>query len=127
MSLAAGTPHLPTPAQIEAYGNGGFRFGGMSHRGSILCMPTGIWAWPVAEPDAITADSLALVLAAGDALDFVLIGTGRDFWRAPDALRARFAALKVSLDVMPTGAAVRTYNVLFAERRRAAAALIAVD
>ena len=127
MSLAAGAPHLPTPAQIEVYGNGGFRFGGMSHRGSILCMPSGIWAWPVAGSDAINADTLSLVLAAADSLDFVLIGTGREFWRVPDDLRARFAELKVSLDAMPTGAALRTYNVLFAERRRVAAALIAVE
>ena len=127
MSLAAGSPHLPVPAQIEAHGNGGFRFGGMSHRGSILCLPAGVWAWPVAAPDAIDADTLSLVLDAGPMLDFVLIGTGRDFWRVPDDLRARFAALSVSLDAMPTGPAVRIYNVLFAEGRRAAAAFIAVD
>ena len=41
------TPHLPVPAQIDAYGNHGFRFAGMSHRGSLLCLPDGIWAWPV--------------------------------------------------------------------------------
>ncbi len=45
--LSADSPHLPRPAPIEAYGNGGFRFGGMSHRGSLLCLPDGIWAWPV--------------------------------------------------------------------------------
>ena len=47
--LAADAPHLPRPAPIEAYGNGGFRFAGMSHRGSLLCLPSGIWAWPVAQ------------------------------------------------------------------------------
>ena len=36
--------HLPRPAPIEAYGKGGFRFAGMSHRGSLLCLPHGIWA-----------------------------------------------------------------------------------
>ena len=55
--MAAGsgldTPHLPTPAPIDAYGNGGFRFGGMSHRGSLLCFPDGVWAWPVASVAAI--------------------------------------------------------------------------
>ena len=40
-------PHLPRPAPIESYGNGGFRFAGMSHRGSLLCLPDGSWAWPV--------------------------------------------------------------------------------
>ena len=45
--LGSDAPHLPTPAPIDAYGNGGFRFGGMSHRGSLLCFPDGVWAWPV--------------------------------------------------------------------------------
>ena len=40
--------HLPYPAPIEAYGKGGFRFAGMSHRGSLLCLPDGIWPWPLA-------------------------------------------------------------------------------
>ena len=47
MTRRADAPHLPRPAPIDAYGNGGFRFGGMSHRGSLLCFPDGIWAWPV--------------------------------------------------------------------------------
>ncbi len=45
--MIADDPHLPQAAAIEAYGKGGFRFAGMSHRGSILCLPAGIWAWPV--------------------------------------------------------------------------------
>ena len=39
---------FPGRAPIEAYGNGGFRFADMSHRGSILALPSGIEAWPVA-------------------------------------------------------------------------------
>ena len=41
-------PHLPRQALIDTHGNGGFRFAGMSHRGSLLCLPDGIWAWPIA-------------------------------------------------------------------------------
>ena len=47
MAAAPDAPHLPRPAPIDAYGKGGFRFAGMSHRGSLLCLPDGIWAWPV--------------------------------------------------------------------------------
>jgi uncharacterized protein len=54
-------PHLPQPAPIDAYGDGGFRFGGMSHRGSLLCFPDGIWAWPVGEPKQLNEDTLAAV------------------------------------------------------------------
>jgi len=121
------TPHLPTPAPIDAYGNGGFRFGGMSHRGSIICFPDGMWAWPVASIKDVTADTLAQAFARGDTLDVFLIGAGRDPAFLPPALRAMFHDLCISVDVMTTGAAVHTYNVLLAENRRAGAGLIAVD
>ena len=120
-------PHLPSPAQIEAYGNGGFRFGGMSHRGSLLCLPDGIWAWPVKNVTELTAAALEMVFARGDALDVFLIGAGRDPWALPERLRARFRDLAISVDTMPTGAAVRTYNILLAEDRRVGAGLIAVE
>jgi uncharacterized protein len=120
-------PHLPRPAPIEAYGNGGFRFGGMSHRGSLLCFPDGIWAWPVGAVGDITLQSLQPVFDRADRLDFVLIGGGRDPFVLPQRLREQFSALSLTADPMPTGAAVRTWNVLLAENRRVAAALIAVD
>jgi len=123
----AGRPHFPGTATIEVYGNDGFRFAGMSHRGSLLCLPDGIWAWPVATPAELSEDTLAPILERATALDVVLIGTGRDPWVMAIPLRERFRALHLSADTMPTGAAVRTYNVLLAERRRVAAALIAVD
>jgi uncharacterized protein len=119
--------HLPQPAAIDAYGKGGFRFGGMSHRGSILCLPDGVWAWPVAAPAEINAETLARVLAASGALELFMLGTGQDPWPMPEALRWRFRDARIGLDVMQTGPAVRTYNILFAEGRRVGAALIAVD
>jgi uncharacterized protein len=118
--------HLPQPAPIEAYGNGGFRFGGMSHRGSLLCFPDGIWAWPVTNLAGLTAGALAPVFARAGELDFFLIGGGRDPFVLPERLRERFRDVSLSVDAMPTGAAVRTWNVLLAERRRVGAALIAV-
>ena len=120
-------PHFPGQAPIEAYGNGGFRFAGMSHRGSVLCLPDGIFAWPVAVPNALSEETLAPIFTRAAELDLVLIGTGRDLWVMPDAMRQRFRELQLSADPMPTGAAVRTYNVLVAEGRRVAAGLIAVD
>ena len=120
------TPHLPQPAPIDAYGDGGFRFGGMSHRGSLLCFPDGIWAWPVGDPNQLNEGSLAAAFDRAQALDFFLIGAGRDPWPLPEALRQRFRDLSLSVDTMPTGAAVRTYNILLAENRRVGAGLIAV-
>jgi len=124
--LAADAPHLPRPAQIEAYGDGGFRFGGMSHRGSLLCFPDGIWAWPVTQVRELTAELLEPVFARADKLDMFLIGGGRDPFVLPRALRERFRELSLSVDAMPTGSAVSTWNILLGEGRRVGAGLIAV-
>jgi uncharacterized protein len=120
-------PHLPRPAAIEAYGNGGFRFGGMSHRGSLLCFPDGIWAWPVTRVSEITLAAVQPALDRADQLDFFLIGGGRDPFVLPERLRTRFRDASLTVDAMATGAAVRTWNILLAEGRRVGAALIAVD
>jgi uncharacterized protein len=126
LPAAAATPHLPYPAPIDAYGDGGFRFAGLSHRGALLCLPDGIWAWPVAEPQAVTPETLAPVLDLAARLDLFILGTGRDWWQVPAGLRALFSAHSLRWEAMPTNAAIRTYNVLVAEGRRVAAALIAV-
>jgi uncharacterized protein len=127
MAAAAGdAPHLPRPAPIEAYGNGGFRFGGMSHRGSLLCFPDGIWAWSVKNLDELNECVLAPAFARAAALDLFLIGAGAEPWILSETLHARFRELSLSVDTMATGAAVRTYNILLAENRRVGAGLIAV-
>ena len=119
--------HLPRQALIDAHGGGGFRFAGMSHRGSLLCLPDGIWAWPVASPAEVTEEALALVFARADDLDFFVLGSGAAPWIMPDALRAHFREAHISADVMTTGPAVRTYNVMLMESRRVGAGLIAID
>jgi uncharacterized protein len=126
---AAGSdaPHLPQPAPIDAYGNGGFRFAGMSHRGSLLCLPDGIWAWPVMRMADIDERILADVFARAAELDIFLLGCGAHLAPLPPHVRDRFRALNISADPMATGAAVRTWNILLAERRRVGAALIAVE
>ncbi len=121
------TPHLPRQALIDAHGAGGFRFAGLSHRGSLLCLPDGIWAWPVAAPAGMTAESLAAAFDRADSLDFFVLGTGAQPWALPEPLRARFREAHISVDAMTTGPAVRTYNVMLMENRRVGAALIAID
>lgn len=122
-----GRAHLPERVPIDAYGNGGFRFGGMSHRGSLLCLPNGMFGWNVTDAHAMTEASFAFILAARDTIGFVLLGTGRSQIFPAPGLRKLFKAQNLPLEVMDTGAAARTYNVLLAERRPVAAALIAVD
>ena len=118
--------HLPRSAPIEAYGKGGFAFADMSHRGSLLCLPDGIWAWPVTNPAEIDEYSLARVFKAANSIDTLIIGTGTEVWMPPTVLREALRTVRVVLDPMQTGPAIRTYNIMLGERRRVAAALIAV-
>jgi len=126
MAVPSDAPHLPRSAPIDAYGKGGFAFAGMSHRGSLLCLPDAIWAWEVTVPEQIDKYSLARVFAAEGGIDTLIVGTGTDVWLAPRQLREALRAVRVVLDTMQTGPAIRTYNVMIGERRRVAAALIAV-
>jgi uncharacterized protein len=119
-------PHLPRSAPIDAYGKGGFAFADMSHRGSLLCLPNAIWAWPVATATEIDEFTLSRVFAAANAIDTLIVGTGTEVWVASHRLREALRAVHVGLDAMQTGPAVRTYNIMIGERRRVAAALIAV-
>ena len=123
--MSAGPARFPGRAPIEAYGNGGFRFAGMSHRGSILCLPSGIHAWEPARP--LDASSLAPALAEAKELRLLLLGTGSAHELPSPQVRRAVAEAGVALESMDTGAACRTYNVLLAEGRPIGAALIAVD
>jgi uncharacterized protein len=125
MSGEAG--HYPYQAQIEFYGNLGFRFAGMSHRGSLLCLPTGMHAWPVNKPGEITLASLQPVLDLADDVDVCMIGLGDDIAAFDPAIRAAFREKNIIVEAISTGSAIRTYNILLGEQRAVAAALIAVD
>lgn len=127
MAGAPDTPHLPRRVAIDGYGKGGFSFAGMSHRGSLLCLPSGIWGWAVTQPSDITDATLDRVLAEAGDIGLFLIGAGRDAWSMPDPLRLRFHQAKISVEIARTGTAVSTYNILLGEGRRVAAGLIAVD
>ncbi len=120
-------PHLPRQALIDAHGGGGFRFAGLSHRGSLLCLPDGIWAWPIATAAELSGEALSQVFGRATDLDFFIVGTGAASWIVPEPLRTRFRESHISLDTMTTGPAVRTYNVMLMEGRRVGAGLIAIE
>jgi len=118
---------LPGRHPIDAYGEGGFKFAGMSHRGSLLALPSGLYAWEVAKPAEIDIAALGRVLEeAPGSVEHLLVGTGRDLAPLKPALVQRLRAAKIVAEPMATGAAARTYNILMGEGRRVAAALIAV-
>ena len=120
--------HFPGRAPIDTYGNGGFRFAGRSHRGSLLCLPSGIYGWDPPETGIPDEASLARLFAEeAGAVRILLVGTGTSLVPLPAALKVRCRAEKIVAEPMSTGAAVRTFNVLLAEGRAVAAALLAVD
>lgn len=119
--------HFPGRAPIDAYGNGGFRFAGMSHRGSLMLLPSGIYAWPVSMFGELSPASFERAIGEKGDIDFLLLGTGEAQQLPPDPIRRAFEEADVGLEFMDTGAACRTYNVLLGEERAVAAALIAVD
>ena len=118
---------VPGYHPIDAYGSGGFKFAGMSHRGSILVLPTGVHAWNAQKPGDIDAASLSALLALPKSVvELLMVGTGTELVPLPGPLRARLREAGIRADPMATGAAARTYNVLLSEGRRVAAALLAV-
>ena len=125
--MTQASARYPGRAPIDAYGNGGFRFADMSHRGSILCLPSGIYAWPVIPGGELDAADFAPVFAEKGQLGLLILGTGRRQVMPGAQLRRAFMDVNIALEAMDTGAAARTYNVLLAEGRPLGAALIAVD
>ena len=117
---------LPGRHAIDAVGNGGFRFADMSHRGSIMILPSGIHAWDISSPSEITPSSFESLYREARTVDFFLIGTGETLVRLLEPLTWRFHEYGFQFDAMSTLAAARTYNVLVAEKRRVAAALLAI-
>ncbi len=118
--------HFPGRAPIDAYGNGGFRFADMSHRGSLLCLPSGIHGWELKEGEPLTVASLVKVLAESSEIEVLLVGMGANLKPIPAEVKAALKAKGIASDPMSTGAAVRTFNIMLAESRAVAAALIAV-
>lgn len=122
------TPLIPQGRQvIESYGDGGFTVTGEAYRGSILVLPDRTGAWPLTSIAELDLASLEPILAAEPPVEVLLIGCGAAMTFIDPDLREAARARGVALEPMDTGAACRTYNVLMAEDRRVAAALIAVD
>jgi uncharacterized protein len=121
------TPLVPAGRQlIQGYGGGQFRIAGLAYIGSVLVFRERTLAWPVTEVSAITPESLEAAIAARADVEILLVGCGVRFVAPPRGLRTSLKAHGLTLEWMDTGAACRTFNVLLAEDRRVAAALIAV-
>jgi uncharacterized protein len=118
------TPLVPAGRQvIERYGESGFRVAGVIYRGSVLVFPDCTLPWSAVSASEVTRESLAPVIEHGD-VQILLLGLGRVMGALPHTLRRMLHAAGIVLEPMDTGAACRTYNVLVAEDRHVAAALL---
>lgn len=122
--------YYPEPLELDAYGNGGFRFGEMSHRGSLLILNSGIYGWELNSFEKAQPADFELLFDEAVADDggheFLIFGTGESQQFMTGELKQYFADKGLWVEVMDTGAAARTFNVLHGEGRKVAAALIAV-
>ncbi len=118
------TPLVPAGRQvIERYAPSGFRVAGVIWHGPILVFPYMTLAWTVRDAAVLTGGSLQPVVEHGD-VEILILGLGRRMATISRELRAVMRQAGIVLEAMDTGAACRTYNMLMAEDRRVAAALI---
>lgn len=110
---------------IHGYGDGGFRVTGTRHSGDMLLLPRLAQSWAHPElADLMFADIAPLL---GDTPPpLFLLGVGAAPSRQYLELAADLKANGVSLELMSTAAACRTWNVLMSEGRNAAVGLIAI-
>lgn len=121
------TPDDPAGRQaIEAYGDGGFRVSGSRYDGSLLVLPDEVVVWPVKEMADLVEPALRSIIERADRIEVLLLGCGPSIAFLKPDLRARLKEHGIAVDLMDSGAACRTYNVLMGENRKVAAALIAI-
>ncbi len=119
------TPTIPSDRQyIQRYDAAGFRVSGVDYLGSVIVLPEGTASWPIDRFDRVDRAALRVVLEAALRPELLIIGCGRRGVPPNLSLRAALKAEGIALELMETGAACRTYNVLLGEARRVAAALI---
>ena len=118
--------HYPGRPHIESYGNEGFRFGGGSHKGALLFLPEGVLSWEVTDAAEFQLSHFEAVFHQAAGIELFLLGCGHQLVFPPVEIRQAFTSHNVGLEVMNTGAACRTYNVLLSENRAVAAGLLPV-
>lgn len=121
-------PVMPTDRQlVQSYGDGRFKVTGAVYQGSIIVFPEHTQLWPAVTVGDVCIESLHAITDAADQVDILLLGCGPQFVAIPKGLRTALKDFGIVLEWMDSGAACRTFNVLVAEERRVAAAVLAVD
>lgn len=117
---------VPGRHLVDSLMDSGFRFADMTHNGSLIFGPTGVFAWPPRNVRDINLGSFDKILSFKTSIDFLIIGCGDMPVRLDDEVTWALKENKIRFDTMSTAAAARTYNIMISEERRVAAALICV-
>ena len=120
---------LPTPdpkqvQYIRSYGPGRFLISEREWQLPVLVTPPVTYPWTVSRAEDFTLESLAPLRQAAIPTELLVLGCGMRAVFVPPDLRAALKAAGMGIEVVDTGSACRIYNVLLAEGRRVAAALI---
>lgn len=114
---------------IQSYAGGIFKVNGNVYENSILVTPEETTNWEICDVssvDNLKAEHFDVFIKNADAIDVVLLGCGKNMTFISPVLRQELREKGLNVDVMDTGAACRTYNVLMAEGRRVVCALLPV-
>ena len=117
----------PKVMAIHGYGAGAFRISGKRYIGPAIVMADAVHAAGVATLAEFSEDHLAPIFSAEPAIELLLIGCGPTITPLAPELEQGLSARDLAFDLMDTGAAARTYNVLLMEGRRVAAVLFPVE
>lgn len=120
------TPLVKEGAQIiQGYADGGFRVSGQVFDKPIVVFQDKTFEWGASnDVKSLSQDDFSLLFDALDSVDVVLLGTGKTLVFPDPKLKNSLKEKGLHVEVMDTGAACRTFNVLVAEGRRVAAALL---
>ncbi|MEM6780922.1 MAG: Mth938-like domain-containing protein [Pseudomonadota bacterium] len=120
------TPLVRAGTQIiQSYSGGSFKISGSVYEGAVFVTTDAVELWAFSKPfNDLSENDFQYLIAQASELDVVLLGTGEKSRFFPPILRQRLKEAGLTVEAMDTGAASRTYNVLMAEGRRVAAALL---
>ncbi|HMN44847.1 MAG TPA: Mth938-like domain-containing protein [Povalibacter sp.] len=111
---------------VRAYSPGEIRVNEtIVHRSCLLRADTLITDWRPQSLNELTAEDLEPLFALEP--EIVVLGSGTRQKFPPSTLLARILSRGIGCEVMDTGAACRTYNVLVSEDRKVVAALFLQD
>ena len=112
---------------IESYGDGAFKISGVVYTAPVIVFPESCFSPDYFEADQSNFRLLREVFQTSYSPSVLLYGTGKNTSLIPEIEKEFVRQQNCVLDIMNTGAACRTFNVLCAEDRRVAAVLFPVD